>query len=919
MKNLFYVCVFLLISNNLFCQTASLSVNQSNLCQADTIIIDINIVGGIGPFTAAFSFFPYTANLNSGSNLFTIPIQNSTNFNLYYVSDQGNGGSILTLLNPSLQVTINSSPIIYIDSGQIDLCYGDIHTIFPIINSSEPISFNLFNNTDTLFFNNYSNGDSILLQANANTIYYIDNVIDNNGCIGSSFGFININLLSVSASLNPINNLCENQASFLIDNGFPTGGDYYVNGTITDSITPNYLGSGTHSLEYIYNNNIGCSDSASILITIYPQPSVQLLGINNEYCNNNKPFLLNHAIPSSGQYFLNNVLSSVFDPSLLNIGYNLLIYEYTDTNNCSSRDSININILSSTPINLNPINNTCDNGNNIILNNASPIGGNFYVNENLYNQNSLNPKILGLGTHEVKYEFIDTNGCISIDSISFEIFESPDISFIINNPKCFDSTGSIQLNISGGTQPYLENWYSANPNQLTNGLYYLTIVDSNQCIIDTSFNIVSPSNINVQTLNIEDNICFGDSVGYISIAVTGGTPNYSINWSGPNGYNSNQISIYNLKSGIYSYVLNDINGCSVSNNFEIEDFNDELIYNFSHPNQSICQNESAVIISQVSGASFPCSIIYKINNNEKSLLYDGINNPIYDLDSSSNLYFDKIIDNNGCIKKIDFGFFMEVKPIPSGNINGGSTVCNIDTLIEIIISTDAVKPYNLTYTNSSDTFNINNINSDFYSFLSNFQGVYKILKIEDKNICINENFNSYTEIKLFPEYETDFYVSDYNIFIDQQIEIVDLSPNLNKSYWIIGNDEFNVNQESFYYSFLDTGKIEIVLISSNENNCIDTVIKNINIYPRLEYYVPNSFTPNNDRLNDEFEIKCNGAKEIEITIFNRWGEKIFYKKSNTNIAWTGDNQVSGIYLYKLRIVDFNDSITNKIGELLLIK
>ena len=179
--------------------------------------------------------------------------------------------------------------------------------------------------------------------------------------------------------------------------------------------------------------------------------------------------------------------------------------------------------------------------------------------------------------------------------------------------------------------------------------------------------------------------------------------------------------------------------------------------------------------------------------------------------------------------------------------------------------------------------------------------------------------NSYTEIKLFPEYETDFYVSDNNIFIDQQIEIVDLSPNLNKSYWIIGNDEFNVNQESFFYSFLDTGKIEIVLISSNENNCIDTVIKNINIYPRLEYYVPNSFTPNNDRLNDEFEIKCNGAKEIEITIFNRWGEKIFYKKSITNIAWTGDNQASGIYLYKLRIVDFKDSITNKIGELLLIK
>ena len=154
-----------------------------------------------------------------------------------------------------------------------------------------------------------------------------------------------------------------------------------------------------------------------------------------------------------------------------------------------------------------------------------------------------------------------------------------------------------------------------------------------------------------------------------------------------------------------------------------------------------------------------------------------------------------------------------------------------------------------------------------------------------------------------------FFTSRYNIFI----------PTTNEDGVVSWEEVTAVTRHDpgeKLYEIKTLGGREVIV---TENNCIDTVIKNINIYPRLEYYVPNSFTPNNDRLNDEFEIKCNGAKEIEITIFNRWGEKIFYKKSNTNIAWTGDNQASGIYLYKLRIVDFKDSITNKIGELLLIK
>ncbi|MES2130879.1 MAG: gliding motility-associated C-terminal domain-containing protein, partial [Bacteroidota bacterium] len=40
-------------------------------------------------------------------------------------------------------------------------------------------------------------------------------------------------------------------------------------------------------------------------------------------------------------------------------------------------------------------------------------------------------------------------------------------------------------------------------------------------------------------------------------------------------------------------------------------------------------------------------------------------------------------------------------------------------------------------------------------------------------------------------------------------------------------------------------------------------------------FVPNSFTPNNDGLNDRFEIKAYNISEYKMIIYNRWGEAIF--------------------------------------------
>jgi gliding motility-associated-like protein len=58
--------------------------------------------------------------------------------------------------------------------------------------------------------------------------------------------------------------------------------------------------------------------------------------------------------------------------------------------------------------------------------------------------------------------------------------------------------------------------------------------------------------------------------------------------------------------------------------------------------------------------------------------------------------------------------------------------------------------------------------------------------------------------------------------------------------------------------------------------------------PNYDLYIPNAFTPNNDGVNDFFEIF--GNKKIWLTmgmkIFNRWGELV-YQTSDHDFKWDG--------------------------------
>ncbi|HOS48836.1 MAG TPA: gliding motility-associated C-terminal domain-containing protein, partial [Bacteroidia bacterium] len=49
----------------------------------------------------------------------------------------------------------------------------------------------------------------------------------------------------------------------------------------------------------------------------------------------------------------------------------------------------------------------------------------------------------------------------------------------------------------------------------------------------------------------------------------------------------------------------------------------------------------------------------------------------------------------------------------------------------------------------------------------------------------------------------------------------------------------------------------------------------VEIIPQMSFYIPNTFTPNGDGLNDTFGIAGEALKEFRMQIFNRWGQLVF--------------------------------------------
>jgi large repetitive protein len=115
-----------------------------------------------------------------------------------------------------------------------------------------------------------------------------------------------------------------------------------------------------------------------------------------------------------------------------------------------------------------------------------------------------------------------------------------------------------------------------------------------------------------------------------------------------------------------------------------------------------------------------------------------------------------------------------------------------------------------------------------------------------------------------------------------------------------------------------------ITVTPNINGCIGTARTYVVTVRPLDkgVFVPNVFSPNNDGKNDKLMIYGNYIRQVEMRIFNQWGEQVALINSQSQ-GWDGTHrskaQPVGVYVYVLRAVMTDGRTVDLKGSVTLVR
>ncbi len=204
---------------------------------------------------------------------------------------------------------------------------------------------------------------------------------------------------------------------------------------------------------------------------------------------------------------------------------------------------------------------------------ALPSGGTdvySYLWDDPGHQTTKKATYLEAGTYTVTVT--DANGCTTEAT---EALTQPDplsVSAIIQDVTCpGQADGSIILTPSGGMVPYNYLWTPGNQTSkdLTNisgGDYTVTLTDQNNCTLDSTFTVLEPEALMIDSVSVTDITgCAGSTNGALVIHASGGTQPYEYSADGGTSWQADSV-FTNLGGGDYDIALRDAHSCSITGN-----------------------------------------------------------------------------------------------------------------------------------------------------------------------------------------------------------------------------------------------------------------------------------------------------------------------------------------------------------------
>ena len=133
------------------------------------------------------------------------------------------------------------------------------------------------------------------------------------------------------------------------------------------------------------------------------------------------------------------------------------------------------------------------------------------------------------------------------------------------------------------------------------------------------------------------------------------------------------------------------------------------------------------------------------------------------------------------------------------------------------------------------------------------------------------------------------------------------------NWYFMNTAQYTSTQQNPNFMYADAGEYMIALVIKNDKGCTDTIMKSITVGEDFGIYMPNSFTPNGDGLNDVFYGKGFGIKKMEMQIYDRWGEKVF-TSTDLNEAWDGTHANKGVKTIQEGVYTWRIKLTNVFGK-----
>lgn len=522
------------------------------------------------------------------------------------------------------------------------------------------------------------------------------------------------------------------------DNGLGLGQSHTVNPLITTIYT------------VIATDANGCTVEGSVTLDAYPAPSVTASANPNPICEGFTSDLEAIGAAGTAPYSFNwdnglgNGSTHIVSPATSTY-YHVTI---TDFNGCTANDSVELIINENPNLNLTASPQViCDGESSTLTANTTDGTPPYnYAWTPALGPNDSYPVSPAAST-SYTVTVTDANGCTNEDQVIVTVNENPTVALdAAPNPICYNENTNLSTNVVGGTPAYTYLWSHSLSDQASHTVtltatdtYFVTVEDINGCQGTDDVTINVNPEILITVNNITEPDCNGNTNASFELSVSGGSPNYTIDWT--NGTDNGNFpasaggphTINAIPAGNYQIDVTDAAGCTETYNFTINQPN-VLSINLDAINDILCFGETNGSVDYTIGggtADFELQWDNGLNNDLISGLSSG-SHTLSNLEAGN--YNLTITDANGCEV---FDNFTLIEPTDlSFSVNSTDNVScynGADGIITVDIG-GGTPDYDLAWDNGTTSGTQNGLSAGTQNITGLPAGNYSIT-LTDNNAC----------------------------------------------------------------------------------------------------------------------------------------------------------------------------------------